>query len=361
MNEPTPQNTEKLNHSGNLSGDLQETPVNEYSTPLEDAVNLTDAAGNPVITTPETAESITESPFGNELETEKKSKKPLIIGGVAVAATALIALGSVFGIKNATETNNEAPQGKPVAEAPVDPTVAPSAEAPSVEPSKAPGADPEYDPATTLPESVVEMNLFGTLSAEQQAEIKSMDAMSVEEFRTLPIPEQLKFGYFVYDNNLDAMKYRLDQNDGTQLYESANIDTPEGRVATQDVKVALLSSLKTDSEVEGTAYDIDTALKASVILNQENTYNAVQGFDTFLNGFNLNSPVYNRPIDITDSAVRDNGDLVVNLSNPASGVLSQDTYKYAEVTLINGEVRKDSILALSISDTDPRYIKDIHK
>ena len=373
MNEPTPRNTEQVNHSGKLPGELQETPVTEFNTPLNEAVELTDNEGNPIITTPESVESITneqadftETPFTLNPDTltidklqEKKSKKKLFFGIGGVAITALLAFGTVLGIQSADNNKNDVPNNKPVAEAPIDPTAAPSEEAPVTEATTTPEVVNGFD-FKVLPESVVQENLFETLSPEQQAEIKNMDAMSVTDFRLLPITEQLKFGYFVYDNNLDALKYRLDNNEGSELYKSANIDTAEGRVANNDMKVALLSSLKTRNDVDGTAYDINTVLKASVILNQTDTYNSKQNNDEFLNGFNTSSVVYTRPIDVVDSALRDNGDFVINTLDPTTNEQYQTTFIDTEVTLINGDVRKDSVVKLSLASNDPRYINDIH-
>lgn len=102
---------------------------------------------------------------------------------------------------------------------------------PTAESSQAPSspANPEdLVVVDELPESVVEHGLFELLTPEQQEQMREWDAMSVDAFRSLPESEQLQFAEFVYRNNLPILKHRLTNTGQADIFDKANLETPEG-------------------------------------------------------------------------------------------------------------------------------------
>jgi hypothetical protein len=212
---------------------------------------------------------------------------------------------------------------------------------------------------TKLPEDVIEYNLFETLSSDQQAEILSMKQASVEEFRQLDPTDQSKFSYFVFDNNIDILKYRLDETGQSGVYKNANFETAQGMRKNEDLKLALLASLKTMTPENGIAFDKDTALKASFYLNQENNPVRQQNLDAEINSWNINTPAVLRPVVMGENAVLSDGKVVSNEMNGETQEEYQNTYAVIDVPLITDETRKDSVVELSVNIHDPRYIHNL--
>jgi hypothetical protein len=242
-----------------------------------------------------------------------------------------------------SESEVSAPVASPAAEASAPPT--------EVEASP---LDGERD-VTTLPRDVIQSHLFETLTDSQQAELLAMDNMSVAEFRQLPVEEQLKYGYFVYDNNIDILKYRFDKSEQTQFYEGVNFDTASGMQLNRDVKFALLSSLKTLSPEAGIVFQQETALKASIIVNHGVDPIRQQNIDDQIGTWNLNTPSILTPVLIVEAVTRDNGETIANELDTKTQELSQVTYQVIDVQLVNGESRKDGIATLVVRDDDPRF------
>lgn len=96
LNTNQPQTTEKIPHSGNLPGDLRETPMRHFDTPLAEApvnpLDINDFTPTEVISTaPE----------------KKKSRKGLLIGASAGLAGVALVAGSIMGISAATSGEKE--------------------------------------------------------------------------------------------------------------------------------------------------------------------------------------------------------------------------------------------------------------
>jgi hypothetical protein len=120
MDNPSTPNTEteQVLHTGQLEGDLRETPVREF-----DNTTLNQAVEKDLLVTPSSAAELIEA------GSEKKSKKKLIITlGSAAAGLALIGAG-VFGITAA----NQPPKNQPVATASGDPTPEATSSTPETE------------------------------------------------------------------------------------------------------------------------------------------------------------------------------------------------------------------------------------
>jgi hypothetical protein len=289
------------------------------------------------------------SPENNDkTPNKKKSLRNKLIGAGVVATLAIS--GGIIGINAAN--SGEKPAEVPSTSAPVEEEpVAPVEEAP---------ASPEtpLDPAAGT-ENVVEYNLFETLTADQQAEIKKMESLSVEEFRTLPYEDQYKFARFVYDNNLDVLKFRLDNAGQSYMYEDANTTTPEGIIATDVLETALISSLITVNPTDGIVFDSETARKvASMIsLNPDDIF--LKNTDAQIATWNVNMSTVIPTGEIQQSIVNTDGDYVINLFVESTGQLVQSTIRVAEMVKIDGSTVVEPITILSVLESDPRFINNL--
>jgi hypothetical protein len=372
----SPATGQKAAHAGSENIPLSERdqPQRHFDgTPLEEAIAL----GRVDVTNfPDSPDGLLNSPLGNrtgeeekiddpdaftprfnqtetkptqEAETPKKSWRNRILA--SVAGLVLVAGGS------AVAYNAIQPKQEPVAEAPADPNPeSPEGDAP-VSPEVVPSID-----VTQIPEDVVEYNLFETLTEDQQAEILAMKNESVEEFRQRPFEEQLKFSYYIYENNLDVLKYRLDETGQSYIYEKANFETAEGMKYSEDLKRGLLASLITMTPEDGIAFDMNTALKASSYLySDEERVNARQNIDGEISSYNLNTPLEFSEVTFVDSAVQENGDIILNAVNQSTQTAFQTTYGVIEVETIQGDLVERSVSKFSVTENDPRYIEDIHQ
>lgn len=68
------------------------------------------------------------------------------------------------------------------------------------------------------PTSTVEGYTFDKLTSEQQSEIKKYEAMSTEEFFAIPQDEQLKYAYWIFENNKPKIDLMYKFNDDTRHY-----------------------------------------------------------------------------------------------------------------------------------------------
>jgi len=290
-------------------------------------------------TVPDTAASLVEA------KPEKRRIRPIhkIIAGVASAAV----LGGIGIGVNAIAQGPE--KEEPVATAPETPGT-----------NEGNGETEAPLDVTQLPEDVIEYNLFESLSEAQQAEILEMKNESVDEFRQRPYDEQLVFSKFVFDNNIDILKYRLDQSNLSYIYENLDLNTGEGVNNNQTLKYLLLVSLKTYSDDDGVVYDLDTALKASAYIHTPGSEGATNNIDTQLNTVNINTPAIPGEATVEDSATLENGDIVLNVRNPLDGSVIQSTYTQYTYADINGKSITDRILNLSVPQSDPRFDADIH-
>lgn len=267
-----------------------------------------------------------------------------IFFGVLVSVALSIALSAC-----ASDAEVSGPSPSSVAEESAPPNEAEaSSEVPSID-------------VTKMPEDVIQHNHFEELAEGQKAEILEMKNMSLADFRLLPHEQQLKFAYFVYDNNIDILKYRLDQTGQSDVYTGANFETAAGMRNHEDMKYLLLASLKTRSLEAGVAIDTETALKASAYLNPDGNINRQLNADNQIRSWNLNTSSSELvETTIVDSATLRNGDIVSNEFGPVSQSSIQNTYRAIDVPLINGETRKDGVMVLSVTESDVRYIADIH-
>jgi len=310
------QGLDSIPHSGNLPAEFQETPVNNFdNTTLSEAVE----AGH-ISSAPDDISSI------NPLE-KKTGLRGFIetkLGKVTVVGAGLLTLG---GIAGGIAAANNGPEKTPiVAEQPVDENPeAPVEEAPT---------DPEsVIDVEHMPENVVEHGLFTLLSPEQQDQIRGWEAMSVDEFRSQPIEDQLTFAQFVYDNNLPILKYRLDETGGSALHQNASANTPEGALKTADLKQTFLSSLKTRNETDGTAFDKTTAHKVAVIISTNP--DRLEDIDARIETWSTSTPAFVPEYDVVSTKTDSDGNFVIVTRNGETE--STAVLGVREITNINGE------------------------
>lgn len=340
-------NLAKIPHSGKQPEGSVEQPINNFdNTPLQVAYEK-----GLINDTPDTAAEFTP-----------KSRNRLFLKiGAVVAGLSLSAGAVILGVNTA---NSEPGESKPVAEAPVDPSapVAPVEGETPVEVVPAPSTPeaPVLD-TTTLPESVVTGYLFETLTEDQKAFILKVDALSALETRQLPDEEQVKFANFVYDNNLDMLKFRLDNSGLSSVYENANFDTASGMRSVGTLKYLLMASLKTNT-AEGVILDKETALKVSVLANPEGNEVRQANLDAQINSWNVNTMLKDIYLaaEVQDSAILDNGDVISNEIVTSTQERTQNTYRVIDSPLVNGETKKDVALVLSVTPDDIRYVQNIH-
>lgn len=240
---PTNLSSGEVGHSGNVTEPWREKPVETNVPPLtEDAVETTDIPENPhagfggeaVVLSPAEKALIDQARAGvqarhtpdhdSSLYSEapkKKSKKGRIIGGVV--STLVVVTGAAIGLSHKGDTNEDGAvnpdQPKPEATAPVTPgvdesnpaTPAPSAENPaSTSVVMENGKFVNKNCAQNLdvsepPFSLVECNNFSVLPLEEQEKLLSYEKMTIPDFLQLPMPEQIRFGRYVINNNAARM------------------------------------------------------------------------------------------------------------------------------------------------------------
>lgn len=348
MSIETPRKSGDIPHSYNY-GPAPETPVQDF-----DNTSLQEALDNKLIQTPDHVGSLTE----------KSEKKKLSLRNKVIAAIAGIGLVA-GGAGVATSLANR--------EVPAEPGTAQPGEQPAdqgegVLPPENTGNDapastnPEVSEGfdvTQIPESVVYGNLFETLTVEQQAEITRYEEMTLDEFRALPHQEQLTFAQYVRDNNIGILKYRLDQTGNSSYYKNANLETPGGIYANNQINSFLLSQLVTYESEGGLKFDYDTAKKASaLILDHAKDPVAANNLDSLISEWNINTPVAYNPGVFVSGASNEAGYFLANITN-ASGEAAQTTFIITDGTSITGEPFKQSEQILSVGTSDPRYKQDL--
>ena len=183
MDKPSPQNTEKTAHAGNLPLETRETPIKDFdNTTLSQAVDsdfirTPDSPADLIQDGPKMPASLYEgtppnAPFAPttsfENTPEKKVKKsPLTKIIVSLAGLSLAATGTLFAVSN----SNQPPKEEPVATAPAEPSPETTAETPPIG-DVIPMVTPE-----NRAEIVESYKISATLSPEQVGE-KFLDTLS---------------------------------------------------------------------------------------------------------------------------------------------------------------------------------------
>jgi len=275
-----------------------------------------------------------------------------LLGGGAVAANHLSSNSAVDVDKNPSATGPET--------AGAVETTAPSAEAtpsPYSSPANTEALNTAQPVIDTLPTDVIESGLFEGLSSEKQAEIKSLDSMTVEQFRDQPLEKQLMFAQFAYDNNAPRVLQEM-RNLGFDMEDYANrITTPSQESSPQEVTdhVSIVLDVAGSLYSADNTYDVDTARKM-MSLSLNTSTSAFADYDEYLQ---------NRPTglsmatstNITASKTfeaQDGTQMKVNSINQ-EGEDAQTTFEHIQFTDIQGQEKSTWRRVLSITSSDSRY------
>ncbi|MHB1314124.1 MAG: hypothetical protein ACYCX2_01400 [Christensenellales bacterium] len=301
-----------------------------------------------------------ENNFINKIDKSEKKEgfttKQRIIALVAGLALALSLC--------ACDNGDIAAQGRPTTSASANPSENYPTAITSTETETSPESQIDY---SMPPEDVVEGFLFETLNNEQQAEIKKMEKMSVEEFRTLPKEDQLKFAYWVYTTNKGRTERILRANSIEALDYKENPVTAEDYANDYNYIMAFVCTLDNAkvNPKSGTRYDMDTAKKLSVLFTTS-TENHLSGWDGTIESANESGMVADENVEISDYIISDEKVIFSYIvrSNKTVTVLNgedrfQFTYEKATFKTIDGKDVSLPVYSLSVSDEDPRYIQNL--
>lgn len=275
-----------------------------------------------------------------------------LLGGGAVAANHLSST-------NAVDVDKSPSASGPETAGAVE-TTAPSAEAtpsPFSSPANTEALNTAQPVIDTLPTDVIESGLFEGLSSEKQAEIKSLDSMTVEQFRDQPLEKQLMFAQFAYDNNAPRVLQEM-RNLGFDMEEYADrIKTPSEESTAQEVfdHVAIVLDVAGSLYSADDTYDADTARKMmSLSLNPSTS--AYAKYDAYLQDRPTGlSMVTNTNITASKTFKTENGTAMkINTIN-AEGKDTQNTFEHIQFTDTQGQEKSTWRSVISISTSDPRY------
>ena len=207
-----------------------------------------------------------------------------------------------------------------------------------------------------LPSDVIESGLFEGLSSEQKAEIKSLDSMSVEEFRDQPLEKQLSFAQFAYDNNAPRVLKKM-RDLGFDMEAYANrIATPSEESTPQEVvdRVSIVLDVASNLYSEDDEHDAVTARK--MISLSLNTSTAVfNKYDTYLqNPATGLSMVTTTDITAAKTFETELG-TQMKVNTIAETGETQTTFEHIEFIDIQGQKQSTWRSVLSIPASDSRY------
>ena len=275
-----------------------------------------------------------------------------LLGGGAVAANHLSST-------NAADIDKDPSASGPQTPGAIE-TTTPSAEAtpsPFSSPANTEALNTAQPVIDTLPTDVIESGLFEGLSSEKQTEIKSLDSMTVEQFRDQPLEKQLMFAQFAYDNNAPRVLKKM-RDLGFDMEEYANrITTPSKESTPQEVtdRVSIVLDVAGSLYSADDTYDVDTARKMiSLSLNPSTL--AYAKYDEYLQ---------NRPTGLSMATTTDinaaktfesgNGtQMKINAISP-EGKDVQTTFEHIQFTDVQGQEQSTWRSVLSVPSSDSRY------
>lgn len=322
-------------HTGNYA-DAPEHPFKRSRKPLDEV------AGK--LKTPESTKDL------------KGNRRLWIIVGGAAAGAAL-AVGGFLAINANNQPEQPTTSGQ---EGPENP--GPVVEEPDTEVEPDTGGEvvvPPLDP-TERQSELVEFNLFAGLSPEQQARISGMNNQDVATFRAEESrSDQLAFGNFVVQNNIDIARYRLSQHGNEAFATIQDPTSPEGIYQQIQLNEVVLSTMKkTGPDGTGVYFDTETALKASSILRSNEDDNAVAATDEFVNAWNVNTTteITYKPYTIHETKVLSNGDIAyITSRNETPDRLVFTILTPEEYTDAWGEDATQYTRSLGVTAEDPRF------
>ena len=321
--------------------------------------DINNAAGN---TDANYEEQLTQENKGKSTRSRIMGKFGIILG--STLGVGALAMGAANVLGNAKTEKDPAAQPEETNSANLVPgaieTTAPAAEAtpsPFSSPANTEALNTAQPVIDTLPTDVIESGLFEGLSSEKQAEIKSLDSMTVEQFRDQPLEKQLMFAQFAYDNNAPRVLKKM-RNLGFDMEEYANrITTPSKESTPQEVtdRVSIVLDVAGSLYSADDTYDVDTARKMiSLSLNPSTL--AYAKYDEYLQ---------NRPTGLSMATTTDinaaktfesgNGtQMKINAISP-EGKDVQTTFEHIQFTDVQGQEQSTWRSVLSVPSSDSRY------
>lgn len=229
---------QKPNPSNYAEGNIFINPVSE-----EAASQLDNSINNPTYSDKEETVVDTNSDSGKKPESFVNKYKKQLIGIVALIAAGFVGFSANSLLNNKEGKEDPKPTETIESTYEEEPTTNYESEIIS-ETTAASSSEPSnITETTTQPESnpsevatnAVEGYGFSKLSPEQQETIRKYEALSVEDFRKLPVEEQLMFSYFVFENykpTFDIIsKVQLTEEELKNIYYTENPTKPEQIVA----------------------------------------------------------------------------------------------------------------------------------
>lgn len=208
----------------------------------------------------------------------------------------------------------------------------------------------------TQPSDVIESGLFEGLSAEQQAEIKSFDSMTVEQFRAQPIEKQLVFAQFVYDNNAPRiLKNMRDYGFDYEAYANRVTEPSETNTAQQVVDSAsMVIDVAGNLYNDKNEYDLDTARKM-LALGVDETSAAYEGYDSYLQTREIGlTMTTSTDISASKTFETEQGPLM-KINYAKDEKFGQTSYQFVTFKDITGADRGAWKWLLSVPQTDGRF------
>jgi hypothetical protein len=177
------------------------------------------------------------------------------------------------------------------------------------------------------PTNVVEGYAFESLPADQKAEIKRMEAMSVEEFQALPMAEQLKFSYWVFTNYKPRFDTVMALNGVKRVY-TENPTTPKDFAENDAYMYTFGTSLTTLIETKdhmSVQFDKDTEKKCVSLVYNAADLNNLKGWNDTIDGSKSASSIVQMDPVVEGYMFLDNDKdrIIMNIEYPGN-----DTYKF---------------------------------
>lgn len=376
---PQTNTQEKLFHSGNFEGNLQEdhydkenaSSVQEFkdfdTDQLQQVAPAPETSGALVLTDEERSSrefqektdyykqkaAETETgwlPTDNEVltdnvEQKKKSNRGLLIKIGGATAALGIALTTYLSTQSGDKTDDGPTPTQPTASA-------------EVTPGQTQEAPAKVD-LTKRPQSIVEQGLFKELSPEQQSEIRKLDGLPTTEFYKLPMATQLKYAQFIYDSNVERTKYLIEKN-GSEY--APLLKTVEPKPDNSGIEVWYQQQLKTEVQYtlmpDHKPFDKVNAQKMMVLNITQDTAGFMKTFNTIENDEGgLLKPDHNSILAYKTDVQGSEATMKINAN--IDNELSQTTVKYTTFTDISGKERGTWQTILSVNSSDRRFVSSI--
>jgi len=184
------------------------------------------------------------------------------------------------------------------------------------------------------PKNIVEGYSFEYLSADQQAEIKNLEAMSVEEFQQQTEGEQVKFAYWVYENYKGRFEHIVEANSQDYTYVE-NPQTAEDYTSNYAYMTAFATTLCTCAGGDsGLVFDKDTAKKFMALRDTASQAHR-DGSNGYLDQFGDVFRLMDIDITIENYKVI-NGLMVINQYQESNKTITvEDDAKHGQRTFVN--------------------------